>query len=188
MRSGARAQRGSVGAGRVRGGRSAVVTAHAPAYVAIGRLALGTSRSMRLGHGGHRWHRWHSLATVHGRRGKVAHRHCARHLHRHVGRQRCGSVCGRRSCSSSSLCTLFTSNDTHEAARMTSRSTHWVAHVGRRTVDRASSASAICKRFAVCRVHKTSSKVRVLGKSARKSREIASSSATHHRSGDRASL
>ena len=63
-----------------------------------------------------------------------------------------------------------------------------MAHGCRRAIDRAASASAICKRFAVCRVHKTSAKVRVLGKSARKSREIASSSTTHHRSGDRASL
>lgn len=49
---GAGAQRGCVGAGRVRGGRSAVISAHASAYVAIGHLAL----CMDLGHGGHRWY------------------------------------------------------------------------------------------------------------------------------------
>lgn len=58
LRSGVGAQWGSIRAGRVRGGRAAVVAAHASAYVAIGRLALGTSRSMRVGHGGHRWHWW----------------------------------------------------------------------------------------------------------------------------------
>lgn len=50
--SGVGSQRGCIGTGRVRGGRTAVITAHASAYVAIGRLAL----CMHLRHGGHRWH------------------------------------------------------------------------------------------------------------------------------------
>lgn len=76
-----------------------MVTAHASAYVAIRRLALGTPRSMRLDHGGHRWHRWcgmlrllclllrasHTAVTRHfwGRRSRWL-RHVARHAVRHL--------------------------------------------------------------------------------------------------------
>lgn len=37
-----------------------MVTAHASAYVAIGRFAL----RMHFGHGGHWWHRWHWRCEV----------------------------------------------------------------------------------------------------------------------------
>jgi hypothetical protein len=93
LRSRVGAQRGSIWAGRVRGGRSAVVTAHASAYVAIGHLALGTSRSMRLGHGGHRGHWWCGMLRLLCLLLRASHTAVTRHFLGRRSRRLCYVAC-----------------------------------------------------------------------------------------------